>query len=109
YAYRAKRHPVDVPPTTPDFLNNPPGQGYRGPAPAGIDIDAAWSRGLRGQGVTVVDVETNWNLNHEDLDHLAAQTPAVPLIPPSDWRDPGPSDIDHGTASLGVLTAGDNG
>lgn len=109
YAYRAKRLPVDVPPTTPDFLNNPPGQGYRGPAPAGIDIDAAWAQGFRGEGVTVVDVETNWNLNHEDLGHLATQTPAVPIIPKSDWRDPGASDIDHGTATLGVLAAGDNG
>jgi hypothetical protein len=109
YAYRAMRHPADVAPATPDFLHNPPGQGYRGPAPAGIDIDAAWSRGLRGQGVTVVDVETNWNLNHEDLDHLATQVPAVPIIPQSDWRDPGAPDIDHGTASLGILAAGDNG
>lgn len=109
YVHRALRHPVDVAPATPDFLNNPPGQGYRGPAPAGIDIDAAWAKGLRGQGVTVVDVETNWNLNHEDLDHLAAQVPAVPIIPQSDWRDPAGSGIDHGTASLGVLAAGDNG
>ena len=107
YAYRDKRQPVDVMPPTPNFL---PYQGYRGPAPAGIDIDAAWAKGFRGQGVTVVDVETNWNLNHEDLDHLATQTPAVPVVPQSDWRDPAPgsTNVDHGTASLGVLAAGDN-
>ena len=114
YAYTrpSLRLPVDVAPPTPDLLNNPPGQGYRDPAPSGIDIDFAWSQGLLGQGVTVTDIEANWNLNHEDLDHLLGQMPPVPMIDPLDWNDPNlPSNdgINHGTATLGVLAAGDNG
>jgi hypothetical protein len=112
YAYRRYRHPVDVPPTTPDFLNNPPGQGYRNAAPLGIDVAAATAASVTGAAVTVADVETNWNLSHEDLDHLVAQVPPVPVVPPSDWRDPAlpaQTNVNHGTATLGVLASGSNG
>lgn len=112
YAYGEFREPVDIAPPTPDFETLPPGQGYRNPAPEGVNIDAAWSRGVFGAGVTIVDVETNWNLDHEDLCHLNGQVPPVPIIPEADWRDPAlPAtlNISHGTATLGVINGGDNG
>lgn len=100
--------PVDIPPTTPDFQNTTgPGQGYQDAAPLGIDIAAAWQRGLTASGVTVVDVESGWNLAHEDLDHLLGQVPPVAMIPPSQWAT-NQAGIDHGNATLGVLASGIN-
>src|SRR6185295_15940888 len=107
YAPRGMKPPADIPPTTPDLSGL---QGYRAPAPGGIDIAAAWAKGLRGQGVTVADVEFFWNLHHEDLGQLASQVPPVGIVPESDWLAQSfLEDIHHGTASLGVLAAGDNG
>ena len=109
YARMVLGTPVDVFPPTPNFHNSVgPGQGYRDPAPSGIDIEAAWLRGYNGQGVTVADVELSWNLAHEDLDHLLTQTPSVPILPASTWST-AVGDVDHGTATLGVLASGNNG
>lgn len=107
YAYRGVRHPTDVAPPTPDFLNLLPGQGYRNPAPEGIDIAAAGI--FTGAGVTVADVEAGWNLAHEDLDHLLTQVPPVPVVPQGSWGGQTLANVNHGTASLGVLAAGQNG
>ena len=41
-------------------------QTYRGPNP-GLDIDYAWSRGIKGAGIRVMDLEFSWGLNHEDF------------------------------------------
>lgn len=110
YAYRDYRSPADIGTPTPDLLNMVPGQGYRNPAPEGIGADLAWARGFTGTGITVTDLETNWNLDHEDLCQLAGQTPPVELVPRAFWEQQGNmADISHGTASLGVLAAGDNG
>ena len=109
YARLAMASPVDIAPPTPDFHNSVgPGQGYRDPAPAGIDIEAAWRQGYRGQGVTIADVELSWNLAHEDLDHLLTQNPPVPILGAGTWSA-AVADIDHGTATIGVLASGDNG
>ncbi len=109
YAPLALQTPVDVPPMTYNFHNGVgPGQGYRDPGPAGIDIDEAWRRGLTGAGVTIADIELSWNLAHEDLDHLVSQSPPVAMMPSSTWS-PAAGDIDHGTATLGVLASGNNG
>ncbi|MEO1087684.1 MAG: S8 family serine peptidase, partial [Acidobacteriota bacterium] len=109
YHQRRLALPMDIPPITPNFESGVgPGQGYRGPAPLGIDVNAAWTRGLRGNGVTVVDVENSWNLDHEDLHHLTTQVDPTAILGPGTWS-PLTRHIDHGTATLGVLASGDNG
>jgi subtilisin family serine protease len=81
-------------------------QGYLEPAPGGMDIRYAWGLpGGRGENVTIVDVEINWNLRHNDL--AAATADPVVLVRGS---DPNPDiNIDHGTAVLGELFAAPDG
>lgn len=89
----------DDPGATPDFQGL---QDYREAAPAGIDANHANSfSGGRGQGVTIVDCETGWTDDHEDL-AATAQDAFVGFTPaPYPW--------DHGTAVLGELVGGANG
>jgi subtilisin-like proprotein convertase family protein len=100
-AYPAPRPappPGDIPPTTPDFEGS---QGYLDAAPGGIDARAAWaSPGGRGDGVSIIDIEYDWNDTHEDLE--AALGGKVCWTPKGNW-------IDHGTAVLGELGGGENG
>jgi hypothetical protein len=89
---------ADIAPTT--TINVVPDQGYLRPAFQG-GIDAQWAGRLpggRGAGVRVVDIETGWYTDHEDL-------PATYLAAYG-WNF---SYGDHGTAVLGVLAAADNG
>ncbi len=95
--------PVDFAPTTPDLVGE---QDYRGPDP-GIDVDYAWSLGLRGAGLTITDHEHSWGaLDHADEDvheDLHQQDIAYGLP----WQT---NDYeDHGTAVMGLLLAGENG
>ncbi|MEO2161655.1 MAG: S8 family serine peptidase [bacterium] len=71
-------------------------QGYRGPAPVGVDADFgnAYSGGL-GTGITIADVETGWTDDHEDIAHKAQGNYIGLCCAPY----PG----DHGTAVLGEL------
>jgi hypothetical protein len=57
---------VEEPPIiTPDFTSR---QGYLEAAPIGIEASYAWNiPGGRGAGVNIIDIEWNWNFNHEDL------------------------------------------
>ncbi len=100
-AYPAPRPappPADIPPTTPDYE---PSQGYLTPAPDGIDANVAWTHaGGRGEGIYVVDIEYDWNDNHEDLN--AALGGKACYTPNGNF-------IDHGTAVLGELGGGQNG
>ncbi len=74
-------------------------QGYR----RALDIDAAWALpGGRGAGVTVADVEGEWNEKHEDLPGARITHVAGRRQRSAGWRA-------HGTAVLGVLAASDNG
>jgi hypothetical protein len=96
--------PVDIPPPTPDLT---PDQGYLQSAPAGIGaLDAAiFFPGSDGQSSTIVDVEYNWVLDHEDL-----ELPSSANIDSATLVDPFPSDqANHGTAVLGIIGGGDNG
>lgn len=89
---------IDIPPTTPNFTAQ---QGYHAPAPAGINLAAAWAYpGGSGQGVTLVDVEGGWHFDHEDL-------PIDPghLLHGINFE----TARDHGTAIVGIIAAGDNG
>jgi len=48
--------------------NFEPSQGYLGDAPDGIGAEQVWSlAGAKGSGVTICDIEGNWNRKHEDL------------------------------------------
>ena len=96
----AHREPEPTPPpATPSFVTR---QGYRGPAPAGIDALAAGVTvaGL-GAKVRIADVEYGWNLLHEDLDRVRAR---ALRINNGSFCDPFVSD-NHGTAVLGELAA----
>jgi subtilisin family serine protease len=76
--------------------NFEPSQGYLHAAPNGIGVMETWSlAGAKGRGVTICDIEGNWNRNHEDLPS------GIPLIggtviPDLGWRN-------HGTAVLGEM------
>ncbi|MBN1127904.1 MAG: S8 family serine peptidase [Chitinispirillaceae bacterium] len=95
--------PIDYPPTTPSFLTS---QTYRGPNP-GIDVDYAWTMGVRGAGLTIGDLEHSWGRLdhatqqvHEDL-HNQKIAYGLPWRT-DDYRD-------HGMAVMGLMLAGDNG
>ncbi|WP_304517935.1 hemopexin repeat-containing protein [Cecembia rubra] len=82
---------------TTNFEGN---QGYLDVAPGGIDAKFSWKLvGGNGQHVKVVDVEQGFNLTHEDLRHNISS-----IIAGNNTR----TSMDHGTAVLGVLGAGQN-
>lgn len=86
-------------------------QAYLDPAPLGMDVRFAWTQpGGKGENVKIVDIELNWNLQHQDL--AAAATNAFILVRgidrlPDDVQNQ--SNINHGTAVLGELIAADDG
>ena len=89
---------VDIPPVTSDLSAQ---QSYLDSAPAGIDARFAWTfDGGRGAGVRVIDVENDWEVDHEDLPDLFY-----------DGRTAfgGFGDKQHGTAVVGIIAAGNNG
>ncbi|MCI0365762.1 MAG: S8 family serine peptidase [Phycisphaerales bacterium] len=84
-------------PTPPDFQ---PNQVYLNAAPDGVDALGTWrSCLLAGEGITIIDAEYEWNLNHQDL-------PPVALV----GADPVPPGFgtNHGTAVLGILGSKNN-
>ncbi|MDB4285419.1 choice-of-anchor D domain-containing protein [bacterium] len=84
---------------TPDFTGQ---QGYLDPAPDGIDADYSWLvPGGTGLNVKIIDVEYDWNQDHEDLDKALG----VPLLMPPGFVNDPPFPNDHGTAVLGELIA----
>lgn len=92
---------------TPDFTSS---QGYTDPAPGGLNSDHAQTEpGGDGSGsgpsngVRIVDIEFNWTFNHEEL-----LLPSSTLISGAQLS-PHNEDEDHGTATLGLLVALDNG
>jgi len=94
--------PVDIPPTTPDYS---PQQGYGEAAPLGIDaVYASTFPGGDGAGVAVADIEIGWEWTHEDLETCVGGLVDVGTLYTDDYDF-----IDHGTAVLGQIFAGDNG
>jgi hypothetical protein len=81
-------------------------QGYLDPAPSGMDVRFAWAQnGGRGENVSLIDIENNWNLEHNDL-QLAASN----LLVYDKGVDLDPvDDVDHGTAVLGEIVAANDG
>lgn len=95
--------PVDLFPPTPDFSGS---QGYKSAPPTGIGaLDPARVPGGDGARITVVDVEYNWVLGHEDL-----ELPASAQLGGETIVDPFPSEQgSHGTAVLGQIGGKRNG
>jgi subtilisin family serine protease len=76
--------------------NFEPAQGYLHAAPNGIGAIDAWSlAGAKGSGITICDIEGNWNRKHEDL------PTGIPLIGGTVINDIGWRN--HGTAVLGEM------
>ncbi len=75
-----------------------PAQGYLCDPPDGIGAMGVWRLdGAKGRGVTICDIEGNWNRGHEDLPK------GIPLIGGTlindlGWRN-------HGTAVLGEMVS----
>ena len=86
-------------------------QAYLDPAPGGMNVRYAWTLpGGKGENVKIVDIELNWNLQHQDL--AAAASNAFILVRgidrlPDDTQNQ--ANIHHGTAVLGELVAADDG
>ncbi|KAK0619705.1 peptidase S8/S53 domain-containing protein [Immersiella caudata] len=82
-----------------------PQQGYLKASPQGIDAEYAWGfPGGDGAGQRVIDIESGWKLEHQDL--AAAN---IGLQPGSDnMRGRNFSDWRHGTAVLGIMLMVDN-
>ncbi|RZL96827.1 MAG: hypothetical protein EOP82_00010 [Variovorax sp.] len=69
-------------------------------APGGVDPMHTWQvEGGTGRGVRLADVETGWDLNHEDL--LTASVQRASTF--------GASFTSHGNGAIGVVLASDNG
>lgn len=69
-------------------------------APNGVDAIYGWQvEGGTGEGVQLVDIESGWNLGHEEL--LTARIRSASVF--------GSADTNHGTAVAGILVGADNG
>lgn len=78
--------------------NFEPSQGYLYDAPDGIGAEQVWSlAGAKGSGITICDIEGNWNRTHEDLPGGIPLLGGT-LISTPGWRD-------HGTAVLGEMVS----
>ncbi len=87
-------------------------QGYTDPAPGGVDSDHAktepggdGSGAGPSNGVRIVDIEYSWTFDHEDLQLPPSTLISGVLKAPPHYND----EEAHGTATLGVLVALDNG
>lgn len=91
---------TDIAPMTPTFTAT---QGYLDAAPTGINARYAWTfNGGKGAGIRIIDVESGWHLDHEDLPSVfwGGNSAFYPFIPEPH--------IHHGTAVLGVVAAAEN-
>ena len=76
--------------------NFEPSQGYLHSAPNGIGAMEVWSlSGAKGSGITICDIEGNWNRTHEDLPSGISLIGGT-VIDELGWRN-------HGTAVLGEM------
>ncbi|MBI6941840.1 S8 family serine peptidase [Pseudomonas putida] len=99
-AYVAGTNAYEEAQPTPDFealqrYLDAPDARYRG-----LNIRKAWEAGVKGRGARVHFSDGGLYANHEDL----RGNPKLKVIPPSINTN-----ADHGTASVGVLSARDNG
>jgi len=101
--WKAYIAPRPVPAGAPDGTstssrNFEPAQGYMHSPPNGIGAMELWGiKGAKGGGVTICDIEGNWNYRHEDLPKGIPLLGGT-LINSLDWRN-------HGTAVLGEMVS----
>ena len=75
-----------------------PAQGYLYTPPVGIGAMEVWNlAGAKGKGITICDIEGNWNRQHEDLP-TGIQLIGGTVINDIGWRN-------HGTAVLGEMVS----
>ena len=75
-------------------------QGYLTEAPSGINAPYAWGiKGGDGKGITFVDMEYGWLLNHEDLINQNIKLMSGQNLD---------QHVGHGTSVLGIVSAEDN-
>ena len=75
-----------------------PSQGYLCSAPNGVGAYDIWNQpGAKGDGITICDIEGNWNLDHEDLPK-GIKLIGGSVIDEVGWRN-------HGTAVLGEMVS----
>ena len=75
-----------------------PAQGYLYTPPDGIGAVEVWNlAGAKGKGITICDIEGNWNRKHEDLPD-GIQLIGGTVIADLGWRN-------HGTAVLGEMVS----
>ncbi|GAB1319995.1 Peptidase S8/S53 domain-containing protein [Madurella fahalii] len=92
-------HPGPPPTVNPSDDPRSGNQGYLNAAPQGINARYAWGfPGGDGTGVTIVDMEQGWNLNHEDL--AAANITFISGINAAFFG--------HGTSVIGEMLMVDN-
>lgn len=88
--------------STAGSRNFAPAQGYLHAPPNGIGAAEVWGlTGAKGKGVTICDIEGNWNRRHQDLP-AGIQLIGGTLIADLGWRN-------HGTAVLGELVSRTDG
>lgn len=76
-------------------------QEYESASPLGVASFAAWDKNITGSGIQVIDIEAEWDLDHEDL-------PAgIPLLTGENTID-FLNAADHGTSVLGIICGQDN-
>lgn len=96
--------PAAVPAPPPFPPSYQPNQGYLQIAATGIDAEYIWNViGTRGLGIHIVNIEYNFNANHQDLPPVGNANNWLP--PPH----PPLADPAHGTAVMGQLAAMNNG
>lgn len=105
--YMKKQEKITPPEVQPSSVslnpnNNPrfKQQGYLEAAPYGINAPFAWEvQGGKGNGITFVDMEYGWLLNHEDLVHQNIELMSGINID---------QHVGHGTSVLGIVSSEDN-
>jgi Subtilase family len=84
--------------------NEATNQEYLHRSPKGVDALYAWRfPGGRGNGVRFVDIEQAWHLEHADLIEAG-----ITLVEGEPGVGADPEAIEHGTAVLGIIAAGND-
>ncbi len=95
----------------PDYSDE---QNYLKPLsedPSGVDAEYAWNMGVRGAGVTVVDVEFTWDFSHEDLNISEDDILMTYVGVTQEDIDEFNADegiVNHGTAVSGIINGKDD-
>jgi hypothetical protein len=87
--------PADIAPPTPNLRSE---QIYLKANP-GINVEYAWSKGIFGQGIKIIDVEYGHDTTHEKLEDQNQKIHDSTTISSA----VNPSFLDHGTAVLGLV------